>query len=52
MDLYVDFILNKSISKQFNSFKEGFDSVCSGSAIQLFRPEELEVKQLESVVLS
>ncbi|KAK9708462.1 hypothetical protein K7432_009630, partial [Basidiobolus ranarum] len=42
VDLYVDFILNKSIEKQFDAFKEGFDNVCAGSAIQLFRPEEVE----------
>ncbi|KAK9768573.1 hypothetical protein K7432_000714 [Basidiobolus ranarum] len=42
VDLYVDFILNKSVERQFNAFKEGFDNVCAGSAIQLFRPEEVE----------
>ncbi|CAG8566638.1 1145_t:CDS:10 [Paraglomus brasilianum] len=42
VDLFVDFWLNKSITRQFNAFKEGFDLVCGGSAIQLFRPEEIE----------
>ncbi|ORY03884.1 HECT-domain-containing protein [Basidiobolus meristosporus CBS 931.73] len=42
VDLYVDFIFNKSVERQFNAFKEGFDNVCAGSAIQLFRPEEVE----------
>ncbi|ORX50733.1 HECT-domain-containing protein [Piromyces finnis] len=42
VDLYVDYLLNSSISKQFNAFKEGFDSVVEGSAIEIFRPEELE----------
>ncbi|CAG8450723.1 5254_t:CDS:10 [Paraglomus occultum] len=42
VDLFVDFWLNKSIKRQFNAFKEGFDLVCGGSAIQLFRPEEVE----------
>ncbi|KAI9298868.1 HECT-domain-containing protein [Neoconidiobolus thromboides FSU 785] len=43
VNLYVDFILNKSIERQFNAFKEGFDHVCAGSTIQLFRPEEVEL---------
>jgi hypothetical protein len=55
----VDFYLNTAIEKQYIAFKEGFESVCRGSAIkvsghgvwqlelilnvQLFRPEELEL---------
>ncbi|KAJ1983490.1 hypothetical protein H4R34_001251 [Dimargaris verticillata] len=42
VDRYVDFLLNVSVSQQFEAFKEGFHSVCIGSAIKLFRPEELE----------
>ncbi|KAJ1977816.1 hypothetical protein H4R35_002144 [Dimargaris xerosporica] len=42
VDRYVDFLLNVSVSRQFEAFKEGFHSVCIGSAIKLFRPEELE----------
>ncbi|KAG4087328.1 hypothetical protein H8356DRAFT_1730130 [Neocallimastix lanati (nom. inval.)] len=42
VDLYVDYIFNTSVEKQFNAFKEGFDSVVEGSAIEIFRPEELE----------
>ncbi|CAJ0766823.1 24634_t:CDS:10 [Entrophospora sp. SA101] len=43
VDLYVDFILNKSISKQFEPFKLGFEQVCGGHALSLFRPEEIEL---------
>lgn len=43
VDLYVNFILNKSVEEQFNAFKEGFDLVCGGTATQLFRAEELEL---------
>lgn len=45
VDLYVDFVLNKSISPLFDSFKAGFDAVCTPekTAISLFRPEELEL---------
>lgn len=39
----MDFILNKSVENQFTAFKEGFDLVCSGTATQLFRAEELEL---------
>jgi hypothetical protein len=35
VDLYVDFVFNKAPEAQFTAFKEGFDSVCSGSAIQV-----------------
>ncbi|KAI7903295.1 uncharacterized protein BX663DRAFT_508110 [Cokeromyces recurvatus] len=42
VDLYVQFILNTSIEKQFNAFKEGFQLVCKDSAIKIFRPEEVE----------
>ncbi|KAG2200418.1 hypothetical protein INT46_002285, partial [Mucor plumbeus] len=40
--LYADFVLSKSVEKQFNAFKEGFNLVCQDSAIKIFRPEEVE----------
>ncbi len=43
VDLYVDFILNKSIHKQYRAFEDGFLSVAGGDALKLFRPEELEL---------
>ena len=37
----MDYILNESISQQFNAFKEGYDSIMKGTAINIFRPAEL-----------
>ncbi|EPZ32224.1 HECT-domain-containing protein [Rozella allomycis CSF55] len=42
VDLYIDFVFNKSVFKQFEAFRGGFESVCKGTAITIFRPEELE----------
>ncbi|KAJ3092232.1 putative E3 ubiquitin-protein ligase HTD2 [Quaeritorhiza haematococci] len=42
VDLYVDFVLNVSVERPFRSFMEGFDSVMAGTALQLFRPEEVQ----------
>jgi hypothetical protein len=39
----VSFILDQSISQQFDAFKTGFKRVTAGNAISLFRPEELEL---------
>ncbi|XP_053307189.1 probable E3 ubiquitin-protein ligase HECTD2 [Spea bombifrons] len=43
VQLYVDFLLNKSIYKQFSAFYYGFHSVCSSNALMLLRPEEVEI---------
>ncbi|XP_053548302.1 probable E3 ubiquitin-protein ligase HECTD2 [Bombina bombina] len=43
VQLYVDFLLNKSIYKQFSAFYHGFHSVCSSNALMLLRPEEVEI---------
>lgn len=43
VQLYIDFLLNKSIHEQFKAFYIGFHSVCATNAIQLFRPEEIEL---------
>ena len=44
VDLYTDFILNKSIEKQFRAFKRGFHMVVNESPLRvLFRPEEVEL---------
>jgi hypothetical protein len=42
VDLYTNFVLGKSVEKQFNAFREGFQLVCQDSAIKIFRPEEVE----------
>lgn len=44
VDLYSDFMLNKSIEKQFRAFKRGFNLVTNESPLRmLFRPEEVEL---------
>jgi E3 ubiquitin-protein ligase HERC3 len=43
VELYVDFLLNKSIARQFDAFKAGFDLVVSGPALGLFRADEIEL---------
>ncbi|KAJ1947984.1 putative E3 ubiquitin-protein ligase, partial [Linderina macrospora] len=40
---YLQWILNDSISKQFEPFKRGFFYVCGGNALSLFKPEEVEL---------
>ncbi|CAG5108585.1 Oidioi.mRNA.OKI2018_I69.chr1.g3865.t1.cds [Oikopleura dioica] len=43
VELYADFLLNKSIDKSFNAFRKGFFLVTQRSPLRaLFRPEELE----------
>lgn len=44
MDQYADYILNKSVDRQFKAFKKGFLMVTSESPLKyLFRPEEVEL---------
>lgn len=41
--LYVDYMLTKSVARQFDAFQRGFLLVCGGQALELFRWEELEL---------
>ncbi|CAD7081549.1 unnamed protein product [Hermetia illucens] len=41
VDLYIDFIFNKSVEKQFQAFHDGFMKVCGGRVLELFKPHEL-----------
>ncbi|KAA0721990.1 E3 ISG15--protein ligase HERC5 [Triplophysa tibetana] len=41
VDLYVDFIFNKSVKNQFVQFSEGFSEGCPINAWKMFHPEEL-----------
>ncbi|KAJ3119928.1 putative E3 ubiquitin-protein ligase [Nowakowskiella sp. JEL0407] len=43
VDAYVNWVLNESVKKQFDAFSEGFNHVCGGNALSLFRPEEIEM---------
>ncbi|KAK5650940.1 hypothetical protein RI129_001969 [Pyrocoelia pectoralis] len=41
VDLYVDYILNKAVSSQYEPFYHGFMKVCGGRVLQLFHSHEL-----------
>lgn len=44
VNLYADFLLNKSVEKQFRAFYKGFRMVTDESPLELlFRPEEIEL---------
>ncbi|XP_071373683.1 ubiquitin-protein ligase E3A [Centroberyx affinis] len=44
VDLYAEYILNKSVERQFRAFKKGFLMVTNESPLKyLFRPEEVEL---------
>ncbi|XP_072390654.1 ubiquitin-protein ligase E3A [Diabrotica undecimpunctata] len=44
VDLYANFLLNKSVEKQFSAFYKGFQMVVDESPLELlFRPEEIEL---------
>ncbi|KAJ3053743.1 putative E3 ubiquitin-protein ligase [Rhizophlyctis rosea] len=54
VDRYVNWLLNESIEKQFNAFKEGFYHVCGGNApeeieMMVRGGTELDIRSLESV---
>lgn len=41
VDLYVDYVFNKSVEKKFKNFQAGFMRVCGGRVMKLFKPHEL-----------
>lgn len=43
VDLYVKYLLDTAVARQFEPFKRGFFSVCQGNALSLFQPEEIEL---------
>ncbi|MCJ1403978.1 putative E3 ubiquitin-protein ligase [Xylographa trunciseda] len=43
VDLYVRYLLDVAVVRQFEPFKRGFFTVCGGNALSLFRPEEIEL---------
>ena len=43
VELYVQYLLDSSVDRQFAPFQRGFYTVCSGKALGLFRPEEIEL---------
>ncbi|KAI5466891.1 hypothetical protein BGZ63DRAFT_458978 [Mariannaea sp. PMI_226] len=43
VDLYIRYVLDVAVTRQFEPFKRGFYTVCGGNALSLFRPEEIEL---------
>eukprot|EP01119_Soliformovum_irregulare_P023205 TRINITY_DN8079_c2_g1_i2.p2 TRINITY_DN8079_c2_g1~~TRINITY_DN8079_c2_g1_i2.p2 ORF type:complete len:422 (+),score=148.47 TRINITY_DN8079_c2_g1_i2:1779-3044(+) len=43
VDLYVDFVLSKSVAPQFEAFSEGFFQAAGTQLITLFHPDEIQV---------
>ncbi|KAH0565910.1 hypothetical protein GP486_000690 [Trichoglossum hirsutum] len=43
VDLYIHYLLETSVARQYEPFKRGFYTVCGGNALSLFRPEEIEL---------
>ena len=43
VDLYIQYLLDSSVTRQYEPFKRGFFTVCGGNALSLFRPEEIEL---------
>jgi len=43
VDKYVQWVLVESVAEQFESFRKGFNRVCGGEALEMFRPSELEL---------
>ncbi|XP_046611167.1 probable E3 ubiquitin-protein ligase HERC4 isoform X2 [Neodiprion virginianus] len=41
VDLYVDYLLNKSVDSHFQAFYQGFHKVCGGRVLELFHSHEL-----------
>ncbi|KAI9652321.1 MAG: putative E3 ubiquitin-protein ligase HTD2 [Alyxoria varia] len=43
VDLYIKYLLDGQVARQFEPFKRGFFTVCGGNALSLFQPEEIEL---------
>ncbi|EFR04438.1 ubiquitin-protein ligase E3A [Nannizzia gypsea CBS 118893] len=43
VDLYVRYIIDGAVSRQFEPFRRGFFTVCGGNALHLFKPQEIEL---------
>ncbi|CEG46973.1 E3 ubiquitin protein ligase [Plasmopara halstedii] len=41
--LYVDYVLNKSVTRQYTAFHHGFHQVCNSDVLSMFRWEELQL---------
>lgn len=43
VNLYIKYLLDTAVTRQFEPFKRGFYTVCAGAALSLFRAEEIEL---------
>ena len=43
VELYIEYVLDKSISNQFEAFRNGFFQVCGGNSLAIFRWSEIEM---------
>lgn len=43
INAYVNYVLDRSIRKQFEAFKKGFDLTCHVPGYHLFEPEEMDI---------
>lgn len=43
VDLYIRYLLETAVARQFEPFKRGFYTICGGNAFSLFRPSEIEL---------
>ncbi len=43
VDMYVHYLLDTAVARQYEPFKRGFYTVCGGNALSLFRPDEIEL---------
>ena len=43
VELYIHYLLDVAVARQYEPFKRGFFTVCGGNALSLFRPEEIEL---------
>lgn len=41
MDLYIDYVFNKSVEQQYTAFHTGFKIVCGGPVLKIFQAHEL-----------
>ncbi|KAL6046302.1 HECT domain-containing protein, partial [Balamuthia mandrillaris] len=51
VNLYIEYLLKRSVERQFQSFIKGFQTVCMSPGFKLFRAEELELLICGSPVL-
>jgi len=51
IDLFVDFMISKSVQEKFSAFKKGFTKCCGGEILTMVEPEDLEMLICGSKIL-